>query len=783
MKAKLLLLLSLFIIFQTFSQEKIQKYSKAKIYYSNPLDLTRMLDNGIAVDHGKHKKEVFIESVFSEWELSKARELGYNIAIVIDDMQQYIKDQKQPKMRRNISCSSSEGEGSIEYETPINFELGSMGGFYTYTQMLQELDDMHSLYPNLITAKSPISNFLTYENRPIYSVKISDNPDVDENEPEMLLTAIHHAREPASMQQLIFYMWYLLENYASDTEIQSIVDNTEQYFIPILNVDGYIYNETTNPDGGGMWRKNRRLNADGSIGVDNNRNYSFHWGEAGVSSSGSGETWPGTAAFSEVENQTIKWFCEQHNFIMALNNHTYSELLLFPYGYANDAPTPENDLFETISSFMVQQNNYTNEIAASLYPAAGDSDDWMYGDVSTKGKIYAMTPEIGYSFWPNEGDILSICKEMMFHNITAAHLITNYAKVEDLSPLYINNVLEEFEYKITRLGLQDSVNFTVRIEPISSNIESVGSTQSHNGLSLLQEISGAISFSLSSSIQVGDEIKYKIIVNNGQFDTEIIANKYYGNSQVIYVDPGNDTSNFNSSDWGASTTEYYTAPSAITDSVTGNYSNNNESVIELANTIDLTSTSFANLSFYTKWSIESGWDYVQFEISTDNGQTWIPQCGKYTNEGVSNQNIEGEPMYDGNQSSWVKEEIDLSDYIGEYIKFRFQIVSDNYQTLDGFYFDELKIEIINNNTSNILSNEFTNLSIYPNPAEDTVFIETPNLLTNAVISLYAMDGKIISQTQTEEQVTTIDLAKINTGIYFIRITTDNGIKIFKVIKQ
>ncbi len=110
-------------------------------------------------------------------------------------------------------------------------------------------------------------------------VKISDNPNVNETEPEVLYTALHHAREPVGAMQMLFYMYYLLENYDNDPFIQALVDNTEMYFVPVVNPDGYVYNQTTNPNGGGMWRKNRRNNGSaGLYGSDLNRNYGYMWG-------------------------------------------------------------------------------------------------------------------------------------------------------------------------------------------------------------------------------------------------------------------------------------------------------------------------------------------------------------------------------------------------------------------------------------------------------------------------------------------------------------------------
>jgi murein tripeptide amidase MpaA len=70
-------------------------------------------------------------------------------------------------------------------------------------------------------------------------------------------------------------MWYLLENYGTNDEVTYLVNNHQLYFVPCINPDGYVYNQTTNPNGGGMWRKNRRNNGGGVYGVDLNQNKLF----------------------------------------------------------------------------------------------------------------------------------------------------------------------------------------------------------------------------------------------------------------------------------------------------------------------------------------------------------------------------------------------------------------------------------------------------------------------------------------------------------------------------
>jgi hypothetical protein len=778
MKQHLLTLAFLLVALVSFSQniEEKEIYSKAKIYYSNSLDLIKLSENGIAVDHGLNKKNVFIESVFSQKELKKATEIGYSVEVLIKDMSNYIKNRKISLKRNPVPCDAAN-----TYQTPANFELGSMGGFYTLDEMLQELDDMHTLYPNLITEKDSISNFHTEENRKIYYVKISDNPTVNESdEPEMLYTAIHHAREPASMQQLIFYMWYLLENYATNDEIKAIVDNSQLFFVPIVNPDGYRYNQTTNPNGGGYWRKNRKNNGT-SYGVDNNRNYSYHWGESGVSGP-SGETYNGTAPFSEVENQAIKWLAEQHQFKLALNNHTFSSLLLYPFGYATNTPTTDDDYFQAISGAMIAENGYTNEIAASLYPAAGDSDDWMYGDTTTKNKIFAMTPEIGHSFWPKQSEIIPICKDMLNLNITAAHLINNYAQINFDNDLYVSTQNFNVDYTIKRLGLKEPANFTVSIFPVSNNIISVGNPVTYTNMNLLEEQSNSISVQLSPSTQQGEAISYKLVVNNGDFDKEFYVDRIYGAPTEVFYANGNVMSPFVTNNWGISQSNYYSAPYSITDSQNSDYGNNVNSTIESANEIDLTNASQAFVSFYAKWDIEKSWDYVQFEISTDNGANWIPQCGKYTNIGNTDQGIENQPMYDGKRSNWVKEEIDLSDYLGENIKFRFQLVSDANTTADGFYFDELKVYKLEDqatSVANVVQNIF---EIYPNPTNDILNIKL-NIPDSFDIKIVNIDGKIIFSEKDIYNDKFLNINNLSNGIYFVTLTTNSLTKTIKIIKN
>jgi murein tripeptide amidase MpaA len=333
------LLSCLFLLYAaSFSAQNNPGYVRLKIN-TDDQGLHFLSQQGIAVDHGLRKEGQYFISDFSTAEMAQIQSLGFPFDVLIPDVvayyEQLLSQPSSPSSNHNPTCAGNSGNGTNPYlnpSTPSHFNLGSMGGYLTYNELLSELDEMAATYPNLITTKAPISTFLTHENRPIYYVRLSDNPTVDEGEPKVLYTAIHHAREPMSLMETVFFMWYLLENYGSNDEVTYIVNHMQLYFVPCINPDGYVYNQTTNPNGGGMWRKNRRNNGGGVYGVDLNRNYSYGWGTTGTSTNTNNETYCGPSAFSEPETQAMRWLVQNNNFITAFNAHTYGSDILFPIG-------------------------------------------------------------------------------------------------------------------------------------------------------------------------------------------------------------------------------------------------------------------------------------------------------------------------------------------------------------------------------------------------------------------------------------------------------------------
>ena len=126
----------------------------------------------------------------------------------------------------------------------------TMGGFPTFDEALAYMDSLHNLYPNLVTARDSIG--YTIEGRALWMVKISDNPDIDEDEPEVFINSLIHAREPMGLEASLRYMSYLCDNYGVDPHVTDLVDNREIFFVPVVNPDGYEYNRINHPNGRSM---------------------------------------------------------------------------------------------------------------------------------------------------------------------------------------------------------------------------------------------------------------------------------------------------------------------------------------------------------------------------------------------------------------------------------------------------------------------------------------------------------------------------------------------------
>lgn len=781
-KMCLVFVLSLmFCVNDSFAQQS-ENYSRAKIFLdTNGRDMFHLSALGVAVDHGDYRKGKSFTSDFSERELKQISDAGFKVEILIQDVKKFYQEQNDLPSANKMSSVPCDTADMTPVKVPARFHLGSYAGYFTYNEMLQILDSMTLLYPNLISARAPVSTFKTIENRSIYWLRISNNPTVNQSaKPQVFYNALHHAREPGSLSATIFYMWYLLENYATDPKVKAIVDNSELYFIPCVNPDGYIYNNINSPNGGGMWRKNRRLNLDFTYGVDLNRNYGLNYAFDNIGSSGvpSSETYRGTGAFSEPETQAVKWFTENHNFSLSLNFHTFNNEMLYPWSHVKVAYTPDSLEFSAYSFFLANDNFYRYGTCYQClgYVSNGGSDDWMYGEQVTKNKIFAWTPEIGevqYGFYPPIYKILPDCKANLMTNLNTAALLLPYAKITTADPNILTSASGYLHYDIQRLGL-GSGTYTVTAQALDNWISISPGSKMYSNLNSLQVLTDSISYTLDANTPNNTAVRYVLTVNNGFYDVTDTVQFFYGKYHSDYTPATNSLASWNNSGWSINTSRYHSAPSSVKSSPTaGSYPNNSNLTLFLKDVIDLTAVKRAYLQFYTWWDIEPKYDYVTVSVAPVMTNNWTSLCGRHTKPGDYNQPLSA-PVYDDHQYDWILEQMDLTPFAGQKVNIQFELVSDAAENYDGFYFDDLQITTVLDsalNVSNISS--AAGLAIYPNPADDKVTIDLKSTeLKNARVAFYDCLGRLVKGYELNKPITVLDINELTSNIYYLKIYND-----------
>ncbi len=296
----------------------------------------------------------------------------------------------------------------------FNLQGGINGDYHSYSELETDLQDLELAFPGLARL-STIG--VSLESRNIYALKISDNVSHDEKEAEVLFLGCHHAREWISVEVPLLLARFLLENYPADPAVRRAVDHSEIWIVPLVNPDGLEYSIRFYR----YWRKNRRLNHDGTFGVDLNRNYGYNWGydDQGSSPEPGAGIYRGTDAFSEPETRAVRDFFFGRNFQALVTYHSYSQVILYPWGYTK-APTDKDALLVTLAASMANRIEAVNgrvygfgRAGDSLYLTNGDTTDWAYGVAGIPAFTIELPPvdQLGGGFFNAEQDINPIFME------------------------------------------------------------------------------------------------------------------------------------------------------------------------------------------------------------------------------------------------------------------------------------------------------------------------------------------------------------------------------------
>jgi len=663
-------------------------YQEIRVFHADPSTLQSLNNLGIPLDHVRKNKDESLDLVVTMEEAHVLLEIGIPFDVRQHDLTEYFVNRSMPGIERD-------------------FPLGSMLGNYTLLEAIAQMDTLRNLYPNFVSEKDSIGTSI--EGRTIWAFKVSDYPSVDEDEPEVLYTGLTHAREPVSMMNLFFFVRWLCENYSSDPTAEFLVNHREMWFVPIINPDGYVYNETIAPNGGGMHRKNRRPNPDNSNcnngtqqGIDLNRNYSYNWGADNSGSSGNpcSAVYRGASAFSEPETEAISNFILARQFKNVLHYHTYSNVLIHSWGDGTFPDEPDLSTLREIGAEMTRENGYAVGTGTETigYGVNGDAVDWTYG---TAGLI-SYTPEVGSyadNFWPSEDRVVPLCQNQVHSNkifalVAGSDYIVYDRLFDNQFPTLEDTVA--ISLVIQNRGLTNSDgSVSLTINPLNDAslinsqtviIQTIPSRTTDTTIIFLSVPSSSI-----NGTKAGLVITIQDTSSLAKLDSVSII---FGTPEVIFQDGGENGMTFWTDDdeWGT-VQDAVEGMYSITDSPIGDYVGDwGTSITQFINPLSFAGVVYPYVTFASKWSIENNYDFVQFQISTD-GISWHPLSGNYTTIG-SGQTAQpsSEPGYDGYQEDWVNEFIDLAIFAHEpEVNIRFILSSDGSVEEDGFYFDDFSI--------------------------------------------------------------------------------------------
>ncbi len=518
---------------------------------------------------------------------------------------------------------------------PMRKDLtGNLADYHTYAETQALVQSLAATYPTVCELQTMGTSL---EGRDIPVLRITNLTPAKAGVPlpEVLIMGNLHARELMAVEMPLRFAEYLVTNYGTDPQVTTLVDSRDIYVAPMLNPDGHVYVENNNSgDWWTWWRKNRRDNGDGTMGVDLNRNFGFQWGfdNVGSSPNTNSAVYRGPSAFSEPETQAIETFCALRNFTLAFSYHSFGDLLLYPWGYQYDY-TVDHELFYTLGQRLTAENGYFpgNPAEGAIYTTNGGSDDWAYGDTLSKNSFICFTPEVNSSadggFGPPDTQIIPTFNENLAMNLRLVELADEPRKVlGPIVPVLSNNP----PFASPLLSLDWTAN-----DPLDPN--------------------PVVSYELEEFKNLGAILDFDADALSPLFDFggfSLSTTQMFEGSGSYFSGAGDNLAN----------TLTTTAPFAVTPA---------------------TSTFSARL----RYDIELDWDYAYLQASSDGGLIWQNLAGNLTTNTDPNGSNLGEGITGNTGGLWASATFDLSAYVGQTIALRLAYITDGAVTNPGLWID------------------------------------------------------------------------------------------------
>jgi hypothetical protein len=580
-----------------------------------------------------------------------------------------------------------------------------MRAYFTLDEYNNFMQQTAAQYPNLCQL---VQFGTSVQGRPLYFLKITDNPSQEENEPELKYVGSIHGDEVVGYDMLIRLIQLLTSQYGTNTRITNIVNNTEIWINPMFN-----------PDGNALVQ---RYNANG---VDLNRNFPTP----------TGNQHPDGYA-TQVENIAMMDFSNAHDFDLSINFHGGSLVINYPWDYTYTLAPDDALLHEMALTYSRQNTPMYNSTefpqgvtnGAAWYVIDGGMQDWNYFYTD----CFELTGEISNVKWPPASQLdtfwaqnqESLLQYLEFAQRGVHGLVTD----PDGTPLQANitvagnakvvktdlplgdyhRLLLPGTYEITASAtgyISQSVTVTVPAGGNTFQDFCLAAAQLTNCKGQIRDLQGNPVSGATVSVQTNPLITLQSdaqglfqlnSIYEGSYPIMITASGFaaflgtlnvdsdYQNNNIIVLQQPLFTDNFENGmgnwtatgNWGIVSNS---GSNVLTDSPTGNYSNNQNRTCRLTNPLSMNGVSNASLSFRCKYALENGYDFVYVEASPDNS-TWT-QLGSFT----------------GTQSAWTMQYFSLNSYTSGNLYLRFRLATDTSQTADGIYIDDLQISGINSN--------------------------------------------------------------------------------------
>ena len=651
-----------------------------------PTDVKTLNQNNVSVDYVNHATGTIIAYLRGSSEEALLRNLGF-------DPQPMKTERYAPELESRNDASN-----------PDNAYL-SISEYTTF------MSNIAAQYPNICQLVQIGSSG---QNRPLLYLKISDNVGLDEVEPEFRYISSIHGDEVVGYDLMIRLIQLLTSSYGTDTRITNLVDNTEIWINPMANPDGYVLQQRYN-----------------SAGIDLNRNFPMPTGEEHPD----GESWG-------VENVAFMNWARGRNFVQSINYHGGALVMNYPWDYTYSL-APDDALLRSMA--LTYSTPYTAMYngefdqgitnGAAWYVITGSFQDWNYGYTD----CIDITCEVSSIKWPaastldsywnqNRESILSYMEyaQKGLHgtvtsssglaleatisvagNARAVHtdpalgdyhrlLLGGTYSVTASAPGYISQTLPA---SIPANG-GATLNFT--LEP-AQLVSFMGTIRDIEGYPVPQAVitintTPVTTFTTSAegqffvpSIYEGDYVlqissggsptqNRNIVISASNPEQTIIL------SQPLFLDDFEDgiTNWTATSPWAISTDG---SNHVLKDSPSGNYANNINKSIKLTNPVSLSGVQEPSLSFRAKYSLESGYDFVHIEASS-NGTSWSNLAS-----------------LSGSQTSWQDFSYSLAAFTGSNCYIRFRIQTDQNTTGDGISIDD--VQIMGRASSQIIHGDIT----------------------------------------------------------------------------